>query len=48
VLSYRVFGTSIDQELEAVGLSVEYELLERPEVGVSQTELFFCRKGAEK
>jgi SAM-dependent methyltransferase len=44
VLSYRVFGTSIDEELEELGLSTDYQMLAHPEVGVLRTELFFCRK----
>jgi hypothetical protein len=44
VLAYRVFGTDLDDDLAAVGLSVDYELADDPSAGVVNTELFYARK----
>ncbi|MCJ7439408.1 MAG: class I SAM-dependent methyltransferase [Acidimicrobiia bacterium] len=45
VLSYRVYGTEIDDHLAALGFAVDYSCSPRPEHGVIDTELFYCRLG---
>jgi len=42
-LSYRSFGTEIDEFLERLGFQVEYCHDDFPETGIMDTELFFCR-----
>jgi len=41
-LSYRVYGTELDEALRALGFEVDYQLLDLPQRGVVRTELFFC------
>lgn len=42
-LSYRVYGTELDERLEWLGFTVEYEKRDFPDIVVLDTELFFCR-----
>jgi O-antigen biosynthesis protein len=42
VLSYRVFGTEIDAELQSLGFSVEYRVPRDPEFGLIDSEYFYC------
>jgi hypothetical protein len=42
-LSYRSYGTEIDGTLNELGFTVEYTKEDFPEVGIYNTELFFCR-----
>jgi SAM-dependent methyltransferase len=42
-LSYRSYGTEIEEELSALGFTVEYTRDDFPEAGIYNTELFFCR-----
>ena len=44
VLSYRSYGTILDQTLNELGLSVEYTKEDFPELGIMNTELFYCRR----
>lgn len=44
VLSYRVYGTHLDNYLSALGFVVEYCKTDFLEMGVANTELYFCRK----
>ena len=41
-LSYRSYGTDLDGKLEALGFSVDYTMDDLPELGVRNTELFYC------
>jgi SAM-dependent methyltransferase len=43
-LSYRSYGTDIDDALDALGFDVEYTKRDMPEYGIMNTELFYCRK----
>jgi GT2 family glycosyltransferase/SAM-dependent methyltransferase len=42
-LSYRAYGTDLDARLAAIGFEVEYCKEDFPELGIFNTELFFCR-----
>lgn len=42
-LSYRVYGKDLDQKLNYIGFSVYYEYLNLPELGILETELFYCK-----
>lgn len=42
-LSYRAYGTDLDERLAAIGFEVEYSKEDFPELGIFNTELFFCR-----
>jgi SAM-dependent methyltransferase len=42
-LSYRIYGTNLDNYLGKLGFSVEYTKSDFPEAGIMNTELFFCR-----
>lgn len=42
-LSYRAYGTEIDRALAELGFTVEYTKKDFPEIGIYNTELFFCR-----
>ncbi|HYR75271.1 MAG TPA: glycosyltransferase [Pyrinomonadaceae bacterium] len=42
-LSYRSYGTDIDETLRALGFDVDYCKTDFPELGIMNTELFFCR-----
>ncbi len=44
VLSFRVFGTQIDDELGALGFDVEYSCDPQWDRAVFETELFYCRR----
>ena len=46
-LSYRSYGTDLDGALEALGFDVEYSREDLPELGILNTELFFCRVRSE-
>ncbi len=43
-LSYRVFGTELDETLTRLGFTVDYTNQSFPELGILNTELFYCRK----
>lgn len=43
VLSYRVYGTDIDQTLRSLGFTVDYWIDQVPEHAILDTELFVCR-----
>lgn len=42
-LSYRAYGTELDEFLNELGFAVEYCNEDFPEVGIMNTELFSCR-----
>lgn len=42
-LAYRVYGKDLDQKLNDLGFSVGYEYLNLPELGILETELFYCK-----
>lgn len=42
-LSYRSYGTDLDKALESLGFSIEYSKQDFPEIGIMNTELFYCR-----
>jgi 2-polyprenyl-3-methyl-5-hydroxy-6-metoxy-1,4-benzoquinol methylase/GT2 family glycosyltransferase len=42
-LSYRAYGTDLDERLQELGFSVDYSKADFPEMGIMNTELFFCR-----
>ena len=42
-LSYRAYGTNIDNSLKRLGFTVEYAKEDFPEVAIINTELFLCR-----
>jgi SAM-dependent methyltransferase len=42
-LSYRSYGTDVDEFLSELGFSVDYCRDDFPENGIMNTELFFCR-----
>jgi SAM-dependent methyltransferase len=42
-LVYRIYGTQLDQELQSLGFTVDYDCEDRPEQGIVNTELFYCR-----
>jgi SAM-dependent methyltransferase len=42
-LSYRVYGTDIDETLAGLGFNVDYIKQDFPEMGILNTELFYCR-----
>ena len=42
-LSYRSYGTDLDDELTQLGFNVEYTKRDYPGEGIFNTELFFCR-----
>jgi hypothetical protein len=42
-LSYRAYGTDLDEFLNELGFSVDYSNEDFPEAGIMSTELFFCR-----
>jgi SAM-dependent methyltransferase len=43
-LSYRSYGTEIDDQLKALGFAVDYSKSDDSEVGRMNTELFYCQK----
>jgi SAM-dependent methyltransferase len=43
-LSYRLYGTDLDEQLDALGFDVEYTKQDMPALGIVNTELFYCRK----
>ena len=45
-LSYRAYGTAVDETLDALGFTVEYSKEDSPESGIMNTELFYCRLSA--
>lgn len=42
-LSYRSYGTDIDETLSSLGFSVDYTKQDFPEAGIMNTELFYCQ-----
>ena len=42
-LSFRVYGKDLDKFLESLGFSVEYCKKDFPEIGIMDTELFYCK-----
>ena len=40
---YRIYGKELDDALTALGFSVEYSRDNHPEIGIMDTELFYCR-----
>ncbi|HKD18497.1 MAG TPA: class I SAM-dependent methyltransferase [Thermoanaerobaculia bacterium] len=42
-LAYRSFGIDLDEKLRRLGFEVDYEKRDFPELGILNTELFFCR-----
>jgi len=42
-LSFRSYGTDIDDKLRDLGFTVEYSKQDFPQAGIFNTELFFCR-----
>jgi len=42
-LSYRAYGTDLDETLRGLGFSVDYCKTDFPEMGIMNTELFYCR-----
>jgi SAM-dependent methyltransferase len=42
-LAYRSFGIDLDEKLRRLGFDVEYTKRDDPELGILNTELFFCR-----
>ena len=43
VLSYRAYGTDLDEYLTSLGFEVDYCKTDFPEIGILNTELFYCR-----
>lgn len=44
VLAYRSYGTDLDTFLESLGFKVEYSADELADIGIMNTELYYCRK----
>lgn len=44
VLSYRVYGRDLETYLQELGFEVEYTCVDYKELGIRNTELFYCRK----
>ncbi len=42
-LAYRVYGKDLDHKLNDLGFSVQYEYQNIPDLGILQTELFYCK-----
>jgi SAM-dependent methyltransferase len=42
-LAYRAYGAMIDDELKSLGLAVDYSKADYPDMGIMNTELFYCR-----
>jgi SAM-dependent methyltransferase len=42
-LTYRIYGKDLDQKLNDLGFSVQYEYQNIPELGILETELFYCK-----
>jgi GT2 family glycosyltransferase/2-polyprenyl-3-methyl-5-hydroxy-6-metoxy-1,4-benzoquinol methylase len=42
-LSYRSYGTDLDETLQRLGFAVDYCKTDFPRTGIMNTELFFCR-----
>ena len=45
-LSYRVYGRDLDDALTKIGFDVAYSREDIPELGILDTELYYCRKVA--
>ena len=43
VLRYRSYGTELDKKLQHLGFNVTYTQRNQPELGIMNTELFYCR-----
>jgi len=46
VLAYRTYGRDIESFLQQVGFEVEYSRQEIKDLGIMNTELYYCRKVA--
>jgi O-antigen biosynthesis protein len=44
VLAYRAYGRDIEKHLTELGFQVEYSREDIPEIGILNTELYYCRK----
>lgn len=44
VLAYRAYGRDLEQFLGELGFEVEYSRDDMPQLGIMNTELFYCRK----
>ena len=44
VLSYRVYGRDLEAYLEELGFDVQYSRADLSELGILNTELYFCKK----
>lgn len=44
VLSYRVYGRDLDAYLQELGFDVQYFRDDLPELGILNTELYYCKK----
>ena len=42
-LVYRIYGIDLDKKLEELGFEVQYECQDINELGILNTELFFCK-----
>jgi O-antigen biosynthesis protein len=42
-LAYRIYGKDLDQKLNDLGMIVDYEYQNIPELGILETELFYCK-----
>jgi hypothetical protein len=42
-LCYRTYGTDLDEMLQSLGFTVEYTRQDYPQLGIVNTELFYCR-----
>lgn len=42
-LSYRTYGTDLDEKLRELGFTVDYSNRDCPEMGIMMSELFYCR-----
>jgi SAM-dependent methyltransferase len=42
-LSFRVYGVALDDELTRLGFKVDYTKQDFPDLGILNTELFYCR-----
>jgi hypothetical protein len=42
-LSYRAYGTDLDETLRGLGFAVDYDRTDVPAAGIMNTELFYCR-----
>src|ERR1019366_2822291 len=45
-LSYRAYGTDLDERLDALGFDVRYDREDDPRLGIRSAELFTCVRKA--